>query len=89
MWSSHHPFVVPNPMSLEPTESYSQAELDQYLDALRSVAQEAYTDPNVVRSAPHRSCVHKTLSDGLDDPDQWAITWRAYLRKHADNEDLR
>jgi len=86
MWSSHHPFIVPNPMSLEPTESYSQAELDEYLEALRSIAQEAYSDPEVVRTAPHRSCVHRIQHDTLDDPDQWSITWRAYLRKHVDRE---
>ncbi len=82
MWSSHHPFVVPNPMTLEPTESYSQAELDQYIDALRSVAQEAYHAPDFVKTAPHRSCVHKIHQDSLDDPRRWAITWRAFCRKN-------
>ncbi len=82
MWSSHHPFIVPNPMTLEPTESYSQAELDQYLSALRSVAQEAYENPEIVKTAPHRSCVHKIHQGSFDDPERWAITWRAYCRKN-------
>jgi glycine dehydrogenase subunit 2 len=81
MWSSHHPFIVPNPMSLEPTESYSKAELDEYIAALQSVSDEAYSDPETVRTAPHRSSVHQVKHDSLDDPDRWAITWRAYLRK--------
>ena len=81
MWASHHPFIVPNPMSLEPTESYSRAELDEYIAALESVSDESYRDPETVRSAPHRSCVHQTKHDSFDDPDRWAITWRAYLRK--------
>ena len=29
-WTSHHPYVVPEPMTLEPTESYSMADLDEY-----------------------------------------------------------
>ena len=29
-WTSHHPYVVPQPFTLEPTESYSMAELDEY-----------------------------------------------------------
>jgi glycine dehydrogenase subunit 2 len=29
-WTSHHPYVVPEPMTLEPTESYSRADLDEY-----------------------------------------------------------
>ncbi|MHA1975277.1 MAG: aminomethyl-transferring glycine dehydrogenase subunit GcvPB [Candidatus Hodarchaeales archaeon] len=81
MWSSHHPFIVPQPFTLEPTESYSKAEIDEYIAGLAKVAKEAYTDPNIVKNAPHRSVVHKLITDSLDDPDKWAITWRAYLKK--------
>jgi len=83
MWSSHHPFVVPQPFTLEPTESYSEAELDEYVAGLRQVAQEARDDPARVNSAPHNSVIHKLNNDWLDDPKKWAITWRAYLRKHG------
>lgn len=82
-WTSHHPFVVPEPMTLEPTESYSRADLDEYAAMLRTVAHEAYTQPDVVRTAPHRSTIHRIDHAWLDDPARWAITWRAYLRKHG------
>ena len=81
-WTSHHPFVVPEPMTLEPTESYSRADLDEYAAILRTVANEAYETPEVVRTAPHRSTVHRTDGEPLDDPERWAITWRAYRRKY-------
>ena len=80
-WTSHHPFVVPEPMTLEPTESYSQADLDDYAAVLRQISDEAYSQPEVVTTAPHRSTVHRTRQESFDDPDQWAVTWRAYLRK--------
>lgn len=80
-WTSHHPFIVPEPVTLEPTESYSHDELDEYLAIMKSVAQECYLDPEKVKKAPHRSTVHKIDPDPLDDPKQWAITWRAYRRK--------
>lgn len=80
-WTSHHPFVVPEPMTLEPTESYSQADLDEYAAILRQIAEEAYNQPEVVRTAPHNSTVHRTPPEPFDDPAQWAVTWRAYLRK--------
>ncbi len=82
LWSSHHPFVVPQPFTIEPTESYSKAELDEYLDGLRHIVEEARTEPELVKSAPHRSVVHKIDESSFDDPDEWAITWRAYLNKH-------
>ncbi|MBL8794329.1 MAG: glycine dehydrogenase subunit 2, partial [Planctomycetia bacterium] len=81
MWSSHHPFIVPQPMTLEPTESYSQKELDQYVAALGSIVEEARTTPEVVQTAPHRSTIHRVDAAPLDDPQRWAMTWRAYRKK--------
>jgi glycine dehydrogenase subunit 2 len=82
-WTSHHPYVVPEPCTLEPTESYSKEELDEYAAIIEHVADEAYTNPNLVRSAPHNSTVHAIDHHPFDDPQQWAITWRAYLRKRS------
>lgn len=82
LWSSHHPFIVPQPFTIEPTEAYSKEELDEYLEALEAVAEEAYTNPEVVKTAPHNSVVHKIDESWDDDPEKWSITWRAYLKKH-------
>jgi glycine dehydrogenase subunit 2 len=80
-WMSHHPYVVPEPFTLEPTESYSKADLDEYAAILASVALEAREEPEIVRTAPHRSTVHANDHSVFDDPSKWAITWRAYRRK--------
>jgi glycine dehydrogenase subunit 2 len=80
-WTSHHPFVVPEPFTLEPTESYSRADLDEYAAILAEVAREAREEPDVVRTAPHRSTIHAIDHEVLDDPARWAVTWRAYRRK--------
>jgi glycine dehydrogenase subunit 2 len=85
-WTSHHPFVVPEPMTLEPTESYSKADLDEYIAVLRQISEEAYTNPEIIKTAPHNSTVHQTLQESFDDPQAWAITWRAYLRKTGQNK---
>ncbi len=80
-WTSHHPYIVPEPMTLEPTESYSQADLDEYVDILRHVAEEAYTHPEIIHTAPHNSTGHRINQEAFDNPDEWAVTWRAYKRK--------
>jgi glycine dehydrogenase subunit 2 len=82
-WTSHHPWVVPEPCTLEPTESFSKADLDEYAAILRRVADEARSDPKLVRSAPHASTTHRVDPAPLDDPARWAVTWRAYKRKYA------
>jgi glycine dehydrogenase subunit 2 len=80
-WTSHHPYVVPEPCTLEPTESYSKEELDEYAAVIENVANEAYTHPDVVKAAPHNSTVHTINHHPLDDPKQWCITWRSYKQK--------
>jgi glycine cleavage system P protein (glycine dehydrogenase) subunit 2 len=80
-WTSHHPYVVPEPCTLEPTESYSKEELDEYAAIIENVANEAYADPELVKNAPYNSTVHTIDHHPLDDPQQWCITWRAYKRK--------
>ncbi len=80
-WTSHHPFVIPEPCTLEPTESYSKDELDEYVGVIAHVVNEAYNDPEMVRTAPHNATVHTIEHEPFDDPAQWAVTWRAYRRK--------
>lgn len=84
-WSSHHPWVIPEPMTLEPCESYSKADLEEYYLALKAVAEEAYTDPELVLTAPHKQASRDLLNPAdLDDPASWALTWKAFKRKHGD-----
>lgn len=80
-WTSHHPWIVPEPFTLEPTESASKDDLDEYVEALREIAKEAYENPKKVKNAPYNSCVHKINTEPLDDPKKWGITWRSYLKK--------
>lgn len=80
-WTSHHPYVVPQPFTLEPTESYSKEDLDEYIHALEQISKEAYENPDIVKNAPTRSTVHRIDESSFDHPNQWCITWRAYLKK--------
>jgi len=81
-WTSHHPHVVPEPFTLEPTESYSMAELDEYADILAAVAHEARSNPKMVRNAPYQQSIHRIDPGDLDDPERWVTSWRAYNRKY-------
>jgi len=83
-WTSHHPYLIPAPFTLEPTESYSKDELDEYANTIEHIAHEAYNNPEVVKTAPHNSVCHKIDYSVLDRPDEWCITWRSYLKKTTD-----
>ncbi len=74
-FTSHHPWLVPEPFTLEPTESCSQEELDEFASALERIAEEARTDPQVVKTAPHRSTAGAPVPRAQEHP---AMTWRAF-----------
>ncbi len=78
---SHEPWLVPEPMTLEPSESFSKADLDTYAEILADISRQAYEDPQLVKRGPERSTVHRLDAAALDDPERWALTWRAYVRK--------
>ena len=80
---SHQPWVVPEPFTLEPCESYSKNDLDEDLAGLRQISKEAYEDPEFVRNAPYNSVVHKVPTPDIDEPDRIAVTWRQYNKKKA------
>jgi len=83
-WSSHHPWVIPEPMTLEPCETFSKEDIEEYCEVVRLVAAEAYKDSNFVKNAPYNSVIHKRVrEEEFDDPTKWALTWQAYQRKHG------
>lgn len=81
-WQSHHPYFIPEPMTLEPTETPSKEDLDEYIETLKFIFNEAYTNPEIVKTAPHQSVCHSIDESGMDSPDKWAITWRCYQKKY-------
>ena len=49
----YFPLIVQGAMLIEPTESVGRQELDQFIEAMRSIAREAVDDPQLVLDAPH------------------------------------
>jgi glycine dehydrogenase subunit 2 len=49
----YFPLIVSGAMLIEPTESVGRQELDQFIEAMRSIAKEAVENPEMVLAAPH------------------------------------
>jgi len=52
-YTTAFPLIVPGALMIEPTESESKEECDLFIDAMRAIAAEAATDPDLVQHAPH------------------------------------
>lgn len=55
----YFPLVVHGAIMIEPTETESKEDLDRFVAAMQTIAEEARTDPETVRSAPHRTKVRR------------------------------
>ena len=53
------PLVVPGALMIEPTETESKRDLDEFIQAMKAIAREAAETPDIVKSAPHNSYVRR------------------------------
>jgi glycine dehydrogenase subunit 2 len=53
------PLVVHGALMIEPTESESKEELDLFIDAMKSVAEEAEQNPEILIDAPHNTRISR------------------------------
>ena len=82
-WMSHEPWIVPQPFTPEAGELWSREDIDHWIDVVAQIVREARETPDLVKTAPHNQPIAQVKGAVFDDPAQWAMTWRAYLRKRA------
>ncbi len=57
--TNYFPLIVPEALMIEPTETENKETLEAFADALRSIRDEALTDPEVLHEAPHTTPVRR------------------------------
>jgi glycine dehydrogenase subunit 2 len=57
--TNYFPLIVPEALMIEPTETESQETLDQFIDAMRKIADEAVKEPELLHRAPHQTPVKR------------------------------
>ena len=53
--TNYFPLIVHEALMIEPTETESVQTLDAFAEAMQKIAQEARTDPDLLRTAPHKT----------------------------------
>ncbi|KPL04926.1 MAG: glycine dehydrogenase [candidate division Zixibacteria bacterium SM1_73] len=59
----YFPLIVPEALMIEPTETESKESLDEFIQAMIQIAEEAEKNPEIVKSAPHNTPVTR-LDEG-------------------------
>jgi len=55
--TNYFPLIVHEALMIEPTETESRETLDAFAEALRQIAEEAHSDPDLLHQAPHSAPV--------------------------------
>lgn len=55
----YFPLIVPEALMIEPTESEPKDTLDEFIVAMKEIAQEAKENPELLKSAPHNTPVRR------------------------------
>jgi glycine dehydrogenase subunit 2 len=53
--TNYFPLIVHEALMIEPTETESKETLDTFVDAMLSIAEEAHSDPELLKTAPHNT----------------------------------
>lgn len=53
----YFPLIVKEALMIEPTETESKETLDEFIEAMKQIAKEAETNPELVKGAPHHTTV--------------------------------
>jgi glycine dehydrogenase subunit 2 len=72
----YFPLIVDEAMMIEPTESVSKQELDEFILAFSEASAEAYTTPDVVRDSPKNTAVTRVDEARASHPRTMQLTWR-------------
>ena len=87
-YTTAFPLIVPGALMIEPTESESKEECDLFIDAMRAIAEEAATTPELVKTAPHTTRVRRLDEVGAARKPilRWDPSRESQAAKHAKPE---
>jgi glycine dehydrogenase subunit 2 len=57
--TNYFPLIVHDALMIEPTETESRQTLDAFADVMIKIAEEAHTQPELLKSAPHHTPVRR------------------------------
>jgi glycine dehydrogenase subunit 2 len=82
-WLSHHPHVIPEPFTPEPSDSHSKDDIDEWAAVMKQISKEAYEEPETVKSAPHRGITKAIDESAMILPEKCMFTYKKYKKVKA------
>jgi len=80
--TTYFPLIVDEALMIEPTESVEKEELDRFVEALKKISEEAYSNPNLVKNAPYNASVTRLDEAKASHPKTMALSWRMHQNRN-------
>jgi glycine dehydrogenase subunit 2 len=81
----YFPLIVDEALMIEPTETFEKEELDRFVETLKKICEEAYTNPEIVLKAPHNTAASRLDEVRASHPRTMALSWRMYQKRNRQN----
>jgi len=82
----YFPLIIDEALMIEPTETFEKEELDHFVEAVRKICEESYTNPEIILEAPHNTAVSRLNEVKASHPRTMALSWRMYKKKEKPND---
>jgi glycine dehydrogenase subunit 2 len=79
--TTYFPLLVPECLLIEPAETESKETLDAFVVAMKEILEEARTQPDLVKNAPHNTPVRRL--DDVKAARELDLAWKQSLTKTA------
>jgi glycine dehydrogenase subunit 2 len=80
--TTYFPLIVDEALMIEPTESMEKEELDRFVEALKKISEEAYSNPDLVKNAPYNAAVTRLDEVKASHPKTMALSWRMHQNRN-------
>jgi glycine dehydrogenase subunit 2 len=79
--TTYFPQIVEEALMIEPTESFEKEELDKFVNIVKKISEEAYTNPETVLNAPQNTALSRLDEVKASHPKTMALSWRMHLKR--------
>lgn len=82
----YFPQIVSEALMIEPTETESKEELDNFVDKIIKIGKEAYNDPDTLRKSPRFTAVDRVDEVKASSPKTMCLTWKKWREIKEENK---
>jgi len=81
--TTYFPLIVDEALMIEPTESVEKEELDRFVEVVKKISDEAYSNPELVKKAPQNVAVTRLDEVKASHPKTMALSWRMHQKRNV------